>query len=352
MDRLDRATIPRPSIRLDLASAEIDPSTGWMTVTGTAALVGVLEYSHGNELVPAETLADTSGLVGLPVTIQHRKDGTLLDVDTTRTDQVGTVIEAHFDGNRLRVKLRLTDREGIEALQSGTHELSPGYDTEIERRPGNLDGKAYVAVQTKRRYNHIALVDRARGGREARVDSKMATVSISGKDYEVDEAVANHIKELSSRDDAKTADAFPEEDKEMPERKDSADADIEARIVKTVLAAIRTDRAEVQRSAVALADAVAVCRPHLPQSYRTDGKDRGQIFADAIVAIKPDMAPIVKQNSARVDWLEGTLMGLANAAPTKREDGATAEDLGGGEDVNPVDAARARQAERTAGGKK
>lgn len=149
MIRLDRQERPTQSIRLDLASAEIDPSTGWMTVTGTATLVGVLQYPHGGELVPAETLADTSGLVGLPVTVQHRKDGSLLDIDTTSDEQVGTVIEAKFDGDKVRVRMRITDRAGIAALQAGTHELSPGYDTEIERRSGVLTASLLLPCRPK-----------------------------------------------------------------------------------------------------------------------------------------------------------------------------------------------------------
>lgn len=355
-NRLDRAPLTRPSIRLDLASAEVDPSTGWMTVTGTAALVGVLEYPHGNELVPAETLADVEGIVGLPVTIQHRKDGSLLDIDTTSDEQVGTIIGAWFDVRKQRVKIRLTDREGIDALRSGTYEISPGYDVDIERRSGVFDGKQYVAVQKKRRYNHIALVDRARGGREARVDSKMAMITINGTDYEVDEAVAAYIRKMSS--DEPATDAAPPIDAPPP-RTDSLDvAALTASITKNVLAGvvttIRADRESIRRDAVELADAIAVCRPHLPQSYRADGKDRGQIYADTILALKPDMAAIVKEKSARTDWLEGTLTGLINgtsAAP--RTDGATAEELGGGVVVNIVEAARLRQEERlTAGGKK
>ncbi len=354
MIRLDRSTLPRQSIRLDLASAEIDPDTGWMTVTGTAALVGVLAYPHGNEFVPAETLADVSGLVGLPVTIQHRKDGELLDVDTTSEEQVGTVIEAKFDGSRQRVKMRITDRAGISALQSGTHELSPGYDlTEIERRTGVFDGKDYVTVQKKRKYNHLAIVDRARGGREARVDNSMATIAINGKDYEVDEAVAAYISKLSKSDEPST-DAEEEKEEETmkePPRTDSLDVEaLTEKITKSVLEGvsktIRTDRESARRDAVELADAISMCRPHLPQSYRTDGKDRGQIFADTILALRPDMAAIVKEKSSRTDWLEGTLTGLINSAPATRTDGATAEELGGGSVTNIVEAARKRQEER------
>lgn len=349
MSRLDRENKPRHGIRLDVSSAEVDPSTGWMTVTGTAALVGVLAYSHGNEFVPPETLSDTDGIVGLPVTIQHRRDGELLDVDTTSEEQVGTVIDAKFDGERLRVKLRLTDRAGINALQSGIHELSPGYDAEIERRTGTFGGKQYVAVQTKRRYNHFALVDRARGGREARVDA-METISINGQDYQVDAAVAAYIRKLSTPSDEPMTDAAVE-----PARTDSIDVDaLTAKITKSVLEGVRTDRENVKREAVELADAVTMCRPHLPQSYRTDGKDRGQIFADTIVALKPDMAAIVKEKSSRVDWLEGTLTGIINATPAQqRTDGATAEQLGAGSVTNIVEAARKRQEERlTAKGKK
>lgn len=183
----------------------------------------------------------------------------------------------------------------------------------------------------------------------------MATISINGTDYEVDEAVAAHIKSLSSSDEpSMDAAQTPME----PARTDSLDvaaltASITKSVIESVATVIRTDRETVKREAVELADAIAVCRPHLPQSYRTDGKDRGQIYADAILAIKPDMAAIVKEKSSRVDWLEGTLTGLVNSTPAEsRTDGATAEELGGGEPIDMVEAARRRQSERLDGAAK
>lgn len=355
------------AIRLDLASAVIDPLTGWMEVEGTAALVGVMDYPHGAEFVPAETLAKTDGIIGLPVTIQHRSDGELLTIDTTKEEQVGSIIEARYDSEsgRLRIRMRITDRSAISAMQSGARELSPGYDAVIERRSGSYNGKSYVAVQTARTYNHFAIVDLARGGREARLDA-METIEIDGIQYQVPPQVAAYIAILSkpaAPAEEPMADAAPTTPTEQQPKTDAAApidvAALTATITKNVLEgvtkAIRTDRETTNREARELGDAIVQCRPHLPQSYRTDGKDRGQILLDTIVALRPEMEPLAKSASGDLGRLQGMVDGLtAGGVATRTDSSASAADLGA-EDDDIVTAAQKRQEARltaVAGGKK
>jgi hypothetical protein len=333
------------SIRFDFSSARVDESTGWWRVDGTAALEGVLAYPGRNEFVPAATLAASApSIIGMPVIVRHPSNGKLLDVKNTRDYQGGSVTAARMDGGKLRVELLLTDERAISAVQSGVDELSPGYDVAVEEKSGEFNGERYDAVQVSRKYNHLALVDRARGGREARLDEddkKMATVKIGEIDYEVPQEVADYIAGMQKND-------------ELPMKDESVKmdaAEIVEKVTRSVIEGLNKERIRLDAEARSLGDTVAKCRPHLPQSYRTDGKDRGQILADAIVAIKPDLAAVVKQNSASVERLDGMFDGLVSGVVPVKLDNSRKD----AQDEDPVSAARARQAEKLRavdGGKK
>lgn len=325
------------SIRFDFSSARVDESTGWWRIEGTAALEGVLKYPAGNEFVPAATLAASApSIVGMPVIVRHPSNGKLLDVKNTRDYQGGSVTAARMDGGKLRVELLLTDERAIAAVQAGVDELSPGYDVAVENTPGEFNGERYDSVQVSRKYNHLALVDRARGGREARLDeaTKMATVKINDVDYEVPQEVADYIAGMAK------ADELPPKDEESV-KMDAAE--IVEKVTKSVIEGLNRERVRLDAEARSLGDTIAKCRPHLAQSYRTDGKDRGQILADAIVAIKPDLAAVVKQNSASVERLDGMFDGLVSGVVPVKLDG---ERKDAQDDADPVSAARARQAEK------
>lgn len=348
------------SYAFDLASAVIDQDTGWLTVDGTAALVGVMAYDTGDEYVPPETLEETAAdLVGMPVTIEHPASQEL-DSSTTRMHQVGTVISSHFDGTRLRVKLRLTDNEAIAAIQSGKRELSPGYRVAVDERNGAANGKNYKFVQVGRKYNHLALVDRARGGRAAKLDSEdrhdMEPVStmINGVEFLVAPEVAAELERLRmletppAEDEADAADESPAAPSD-PVKMDSAFIQtLEDRVAKRLLSEIRADRAQVEASARSLGETVARCTPHLPQSYKTDGKSEATIIGDTLIALVPDIKAQVLAVRTDAAALRGMLTGVLAAKPAAgKPSTSTANDA---DDSDPVEAARQKQAARRAGG--
>lgn len=323
--------------RMDESTIEVDPDTGWLTMDGTAALVGVMDYDTQREYVPPETLADLESLLAAPLTVGHPAKN--LDIQSTRKYQVGSVISARFDAGKLRVRIRVTDASAIAAIQSGTRELSPGYIAELDTTPGSWSGKKYDAIQVKRRYNHLALVDRARGGRQAKLDSwradgaliqrtdAMETVTIDGKEYQLPPEVAAIVtawqasqepaadaEEPAADASGSPAPAAPSTTPAAPAVKtpssitvkmdaESIAAEVETRILK----AIRQDREQDRKAAIELGETVALVRPLLPQSYRTDGKDVGTLIADALVAKKPELAGWVKKNRTDGSMLRGAL---------------------------------------------
>jgi hypothetical protein len=69
------------------------------------------------------------------------------------------------DGEYVRVPLVMMDKTAINDYRDGKSELSLGYSCDLQWTPGTApNGEQYDAVQTNIRANHLALVDRARGG--------------------------------------------------------------------------------------------------------------------------------------------------------------------------------------------
>lgn len=345
--------------RFDATSLEVDEATGWLTMEGTAALVGVMQYADGAEFVPPETLADVESLLAAPLTVEHPPS--MLDLETTRRYQVGSVLAARFDGHSLRVRLRVTDAEAAAAIQAGKRELSPGYSASIERESGAWQGKKYDAVQRKRRYNHLAFVDVARGGRQARLDSarsdgaltqetmdeEMIAVNINGTEYMVPAAVAAEIETLrTGKSDAVPPPPADDSAKTAPKMDALEVAKIAADLVTK---SIRADRAEANRQAAELGEIVSVVRPMLPQSYRVDGKDAGTLVADAIVAKRPDLAGYVKQYRTDAARLRGMLDSLMSGETEVQTTEAKNDSK---DDHDPVSAARDKQRLRLMGGAK
>lgn len=104
-----------------------------------------------------------------PVTIEH--PAKMVDATTWKGVAAGqTGGEVQQEGKFVRVPLVLMDAAAIKAYEAGKRELSMGYTAEIVFQDGTTpDGQPYDAVQTQLRMNHLALVDRARGGAELRI---------------------------------------------------------------------------------------------------------------------------------------------------------------------------------------
>lgn len=96
----------------------------------------------------------------VPVTASNWKDLAIGHSD-------GEVVR---DGEFVRVPMILMDAGAIAKFEAGKAELSVGYTCDLKWEAGkDPDGQAYDAVQTNIRANHVAMVDRARGGHKLRI---------------------------------------------------------------------------------------------------------------------------------------------------------------------------------------
>jgi len=160
---------------------------GYLRVTAFTARDGLLEYSDGTttwlEYRPrAELEAAVASFANAPVTNDHPDDMVSAETWThvAKGMHIGTPTIVDVDGVAyLQDELLITDSELIADIESGKHELSIGFTSEVIPVDGAAeDGTRCDAVQTVILGNHTASVNRGRAGPACRVflDSTAWTV--------------------------------------------------------------------------------------------------------------------------------------------------------------------------------
>lgn len=153
----------------------IDPETGILRGRATLAKEGVYRYSDGDrtwaEYVPLATLMDPSWIDSLklaPVTLDHPSQ--MVTADNARALAVGGIGDSIVRlGDAIASPITVWARDAVDAAQTTHREISLGYFADVEERSGSWQGQLYDRVQTKRRANHVALVERGRHGPDVRL---------------------------------------------------------------------------------------------------------------------------------------------------------------------------------------
>jgi hypothetical protein len=223
-------------------SAPVEGPAGSLFVEGFAARPGIYKYmsedgSVRRELVPRDALWRPDAITTLgraPVTLEHPQEMvTDENVSKYSVGDVGSEI-VEGPGGFVRIRLAVRTRKAKDALLGGKIELSPGYVVEIDATPGvDPEFGEYDAVQVKREYNHLAIVDRARGGSAMRVtmDSAVMVDPISFSEDEMsglDENLkvdASEEEEISEEEEASSEEEPTEE--APPSEEEEADAEEE-----------------------------------------------------------------------------------------------------------------------------
>lgn len=175
-----------------------------------------LELRHPDDILEEDSL---DSLKQIPITVEHP---TVL-VDSTNVKQLGVGLTGEtvkIDGENIKTTVTITSIDGVEAINSGKEELSLGYTLDLEEEEGIYNGQPYTHRQKNIRYNHLAIVERARAGANARLNfdsfeyamivdeniklerEKMVKINIDNVDVEVDEAVKKAYDSLNARLDA------------------------------------------------------------------------------------------------------------------------------------------------------
>ena len=136
--------------------------------------VGIFEYHNPDgtirrelrlpeEVFAAESLASYKGK---PVILTH--EAGLVDVENVQQEHIGTILsEGIQDGDNVRAQIVIHDAE---SLDYGLRELSLGYTQTPDETPGVWNGQPYDAIQRNIQINHLALVEKARAGEQARLN--------------------------------------------------------------------------------------------------------------------------------------------------------------------------------------
>lgn len=179
VQRFDRATLDgKPHLRSD----------GTMLFTARVAKPGVLVYRDAlggerRELVLPEHLHQKDSLATLgraTVTLEHPDDDVSPDnVGELGVGDVDGFVETEEAGGFVTVRLAVRRRDALDAISRGVREVSPGYKLPIDETPGThpVYGR-YDAIQGPRIYNHVAIVESARGGHDIRLRTDGAAYQI------------------------------------------------------------------------------------------------------------------------------------------------------------------------------
>jgi hypothetical protein len=141
------------------------------------------------------------------------------------------------EGDFVRVGVKVTDGALVEEIVRGERrETSSGYRCDLVMQPGTWNGQEYDAVQTNRRYNHLAIVRAGRAGHEVRIRMDAAeriphhdhkedlpmetTVTIAGVNHPASPALAAAVASLltQQRTDGETIDSLKKQKQEAMDK--------------------------------------------------------------------------------------------------------------------------------------
>lgn len=324
--------------------------------------MGVTDKAIVRVFRPADEVFDKDSVATFPhkfVTLGHPGIPAAFDKDA-----VGWIgDEVMRDGEFIRVPMTIAHRKAIDAVKSGTREMSVGYLTEIVFEDGvSPSGEAYDARMTKIVVDHVAIVDAARGGSQLRIgdwrapgdkdradkppqlemfDMTTKTILVDGLSVETTEAGAQAIvklqKDIADRDtaaakaDAAHSAALAAKDAEIAKK----DAEIDSLKGKVL-----TDAA-IDARVQARADLIATAKSIHDADYT--GKSEADIRKAAVVGKLGDAAVKDKPEAyiaARFDILAEDAAKTAD--PVRQTlihgvDRQTVADNGYGQSVNDLD---------------
>ncbi len=191
---------------------------GYIRAKAIVTRAGVFTYANADGSVrkelrlPDEVFhADAiSSMRLIPVTNGHPNEK-LVNAQNFKKLAVGfTGDSVEQQGDYVLANLVITDADTVKMVQEqARRELSLGYTVDLEPENGEYNGERYDYKQTNIRYNHLALVDSARAGSEARIkldgndavqidgDKTMATkrkIKIDAVEYMVEAPIADYIE--------------------------------------------------------------------------------------------------------------------------------------------------------------
>lgn len=286
-----------------------------------------LELRHPDEVLKPESL-DTLKLK--PVTNDHPNE--VVNVNNADKYSVGSIGETVVveDGN-IAVTFTVTNKDAVKAIQGKRkRELSLGYTLDLVKEDGVYNGEVYTHRQTNINYNHLAIVERGRAGRNARINmdgvavqvvaeeteevsvmtDNLQTFRVDGLEYKASPEVVKHVeKQEALRLDAEKA---------LVEAKSNLDA-LQAKLDEAVKA--KTE-AEAKVNSDAIASLVASHVELLAKAGRVvnvdslASKSAREVQEAVILAKNPNMDLSDKSD----DYVSARFDAIIEALPSKDEE--------------------------------
>ena len=322
-----------------LVAGAVKTPEGYLIDSPIVARTGIYTYANPDGSVrreyrpPEEVFAEDAlaSFKGKPITVLHPKNGRVT-ADTARRLTIGTIMSPAYrkDDTNLACDIIIHTPQEIKDYR----ELSVGYTVELEETPGVTEnGETYDAVQHLIRCNHLAVVPSARAGRKARlnldgdevleseVSNNMVKIRIDTNEFEVEQAVANHVTALTAKVDATDAKASAAEVKfeqastelgtvktdaaEAHKKLDAMTAERDA--LQTKLDAATTEKEEAVKQAVEVAQKEVKERIDLEdvaqkaKVEKIDGMDNKAIKIAIIKAVRGDSFDVEGKSDSYID---------------------------------------------------
>lgn len=176
------------------------------------------ELRHPDDVMLSDSL---ESMKMIPIVDGHPTER-LVNSENAKRLSVGYTGETvEMDSPYLIANLVITDNKIVKKIQEKQkNELSLGYTVDLLPEPGVYNGEPYDYRQTNIRYNHLALVDEARAGPEAKIvldgddailvnpgedmARKQRKIKIDAMEYMVDDEVGEHLEKLIKERDGLT----------------------------------------------------------------------------------------------------------------------------------------------------
>ena len=133
----------------------------------------VMELRHPDDVFSAQSL---DSIKMLPVTYLHpvtdSNPSGMVTAENRKEFSIGNLGETITpDGPNVHSTLSIQDADAIDKISTGeSQECSMGYTADLIEEQGEYNGQRYDMRQRSIRYNHLAIVGRARVGAEARLN--------------------------------------------------------------------------------------------------------------------------------------------------------------------------------------
>lgn len=164
------------------------------------------ELRHPDEVWNTDSLAS---MEMIPVTNNHPAEK-LVNAKNFKRLAIGYTGEnIQKDGDYIIAPVVITDQDGVDWVKNqGRKELSLGYTVDLHPESGTYNGDNYDFVQKNIRYNHLAIVNQARAGSEARIaldsaeifneEDKMSKrkIKIDNEEVMVESSTADYIDKM------------------------------------------------------------------------------------------------------------------------------------------------------------